>query len=747
MIYLIDDKKTRQERNFGWTEEKFAKYKDIIKPLYNIEDIEIIGEKLYDKNNIILYHESFLDKTDSKERAIDQRNKIKDLALKGESIITIFFSGSINSRSIEGDFSTMPVDKIYNNLENYIKKYNSGLHDAKYLVYGQNPELENELITKREIAIKAIEISTSTIQIDNNLVLETTDKKILLPKLENSTIKPLFKVETDEDISSFISKNLNELKYENIFIPLFCGKTLSDYNGLRIATHIRCSDSLNQLSRIIIYGFVDLYYLLENDYFNILRTNSVEYLPLNRDAIEKLNSIEVNPITKEELRNDILKLNIPIPENYTGNHSIANEWAIYRWAKLTSNSFENLGGLFSKVENSLYFKYLRTIHLLNIDKGNIIEPIDAKDKQILLIDDQAKDGWEEVLKSFFKDSIFKVATNYEDGLNLAKDLKWDLILLDLRLDPANEDIDGELINPEDFSGAKLLREIKEFNPGLQLIMLTASNKSWNLKKLLELGVNGYYVKESPEFNYTIEHTIENIKNFKRDVEKCFEMGFLKDIFLKLENLESSKFIDCQDNSFKDIVFNYLSTSKDLLLSSSKNKEFINKAYLQIFFIIEEFIKLDNIFKENDFKELGKEWYVIIDDVEILVRKSKKIDNGYKIESAIQMNSKYELKKHNYILKKDPRLDVNYKVSSLLIFRFGNPNSSVKKWTNIYTKRNADGVAHSKPDEVVSSFDFILLLDFIDYLFNTPIDLINKEKGLTQTSLKERTKELLDKFKK
>ena len=32
MIYLIDDKKTRQ-KDFGWTEEKFAQYSSYITPI------------------------------------------------------------------------------------------------------------------------------------------------------------------------------------------------------------------------------------------------------------------------------------------------------------------------------------------------------------------------------------------------------------------------------------------------------------------------------------------------------------------------------------------------------------------------------------------------------------------------------------------------------------------------------------------------------------------------------------------
>lgn len=67
MIYLIDDKKNRQEE-FGWVKAYFDKYKNIIQPLYNIEDVSNIGEKLYEEENIILYHESFLDFTEKKRK-------------------------------------------------------------------------------------------------------------------------------------------------------------------------------------------------------------------------------------------------------------------------------------------------------------------------------------------------------------------------------------------------------------------------------------------------------------------------------------------------------------------------------------------------------------------------------------------------------------------------------------------------------------------------------------------------------
>ncbi|MBK9023810.1 MAG: hypothetical protein IPL69_07515 [Saprospiraceae bacterium] len=45
MIYLIDDKKARQN-DFGWTEEKFTKLASYLRPLYTIEDVMQFAENL-----------------------------------------------------------------------------------------------------------------------------------------------------------------------------------------------------------------------------------------------------------------------------------------------------------------------------------------------------------------------------------------------------------------------------------------------------------------------------------------------------------------------------------------------------------------------------------------------------------------------------------------------------------------------------------------------------------------------------
>ena len=67
-------------------------------------------------------------------------------------------------------------------------------------------------------------------------------------------------------------------------------------------------------------------------------------------------------------------------------------------------------------------------------------------------------------------------------------------------------------------------------------MLTASNKAWNLKALLSPldGASGYFVKESPEYEFSDTFSVANLESFKSDAAKCFDRGYLRsfETFLK-----------------------------------------------------------------------------------------------------------------------------------------------------------------------------------------------------------------------
>jgi len=192
----------------------------------------------------------------------------------------------------------------------------------------------------------------------------------------------------------------------------------------------------------------------------------------------------------------------------------------------------------------------------------------------------------------YKNSETKLFHDFEGFLtecrsHIGKD--WDLVIIDLRLNPEKEDIDNEMISPKNFSGYKLIDEFLNENEGYQIIVSTASNKIWNINAALERGATSFYIKESPEFNYSISETNRQYENFKNDVQNCFDKAYLKDIFersqkckLNLNDLKKKKLLD------KDFV-GALTTFLDLAFESFKLKTgnfSFDSSFLYYFLILE-----------------------------------------------------------------------------------------------------------------------------------------------------------------
>jgi hypothetical protein len=470
MIYLIDDKNLRQ-KDFGWSEEKFAHFSNIIKPLYKIEDIIQIGEDLYIENNIILYHESFLDFTSDKDKALKQREKLTKIAATSPRLSVAFFSGSQGARSLNENIADLPASTLYQNLEFFVQQHSQGSIELKYLLFGENPEIEEELNQKLTQANREIEED----------IIELTGKTLFFHPDEDFIQNAILEAQTEEiysekdfDLAEIVLNLLSEKEYDNIFVPLCFGQTLSDYNGLKLATHIRCTPTKNQLKRIFIYGFVGLDYLLEHEYFNILKTKNIQLVSYSKKAFSIAANTYFDSFKPAELSKEIKKLKLDPPLNYADSHSIANEWAIHQWAKtIGCNETQELKKVFQNVQCNLYFKYLRTIH--PISKQDIISAtklkIECKGKpKVLLIDDEAEKGWYEIF-AFLLGDLNNIYTDYlgvdfkslssDDIIEKSIDKIFtndiDVVILDFRLNPS----DFENRNSEEITSIKLLREIKK----------------------------------------------------------------------------------------------------------------------------------------------------------------------------------------------------------------------------------------------------------------------------------------------
>jgi hypothetical protein len=368
MIYLIDDNQKRQQ-DAGWSDDKFKKYKEFIQPIYRLSEVtDNLRNELFKKENtVILFHESFFENFENKQvnDVNDIRNKLEKLSNTTSNRYYVIFSGSNSERkhNENNTSASIPVHILFNNLEIFIKQFQNGNeYNLKYLLYGTNPDIEPFLLEELNKSNRLF------IEDSLNLTNEVNDYFLFRSKLdvnpfsENHTT--IFNKDSEFGFHKIIDNSLNKIEYKGIFLPLCFGNSLSDFNGLRLATEIRCTNTINECTPIFIYSFIGIEYLLQNEYFNILKTKNVHLINYSKKAFNESTLFTNEPFLKEELQNEMRKLKLDIPGNYFDSHSIANIWGMYRLLELEGIGFKSISSLNIRRNdlNNLYFKYLQIIN-------------------------------------------------------------------------------------------------------------------------------------------------------------------------------------------------------------------------------------------------------------------------------------------------------------------------------------------------------------------------------------------------
>jgi len=666
MVYLIDDKDYRQEHDYHWDSGMFNDFSNTIKPIYNLEELTNYREHIFQNHNTVLYHESFLDNTMSSQTSQQERIKLEEFAKNNPDFNLAIFSGSKFSRNIVANIAHLPVAILYNNLTTFLKKVSLGENNLNYLLFGNSPLIEKSLSEKLNVALlKTGKENPAKIKDKINLVLRPV-KGFIPNAIENADEKILFNKDlSDHKLSDYVDKWLDDDKYDNIFIPLCFGKTLSDYNGLRLATLIRCTDTINQLTNIYIYGFVGIDLLLNHGCFNILKTKNIELVPFQKSAFQKSAQVIKEVLTKEELSYEIQKLKLDMPNDFDDNHAITNEWAIYKWNYSIPNPiFDILENVLETVENRLYFRYLQTLYptseFSSIKKESLKILSRCKGK-VLLIDDNYKKGWFSIFKSLFKNSNDLQLDNLEINFRtLNRDqiveaaynkvicentgsINYDVLILDFRL----HSYDNNELNIDLISGMQILKKLKKFNPGIQVIIFSATNKTWNLQALQNAGADGFIIKESTNNNYETGFTKQSIENMLQSINDCFENSFLKDFYIKYEKLKTQliprknfkKSSQPLPKEFVDEVLKWLEMSFNILISELSEIN-MTSSFIIMFSVLENLsnrvidsenpIKLTNSDKELFFEfEFRKE--------RKRLNKFKQDQMGYYIDTGFALN--------------------------------------------------------------------------------------------------------------
>lgn len=633
MIYLIDDNKIRQVDS-GWDDSKLDKFKDYICPIYKLNDFTPdLKVKLFKgKDNVILFHESFFDNIENrqyKKDVNDIRNSLTDIADDSLNRLYVSFSGSNSERKLDAEkiSGSIPVHILYQNLHVFIEEYrNQKKYNLDYLLYGSNIEIEPQLLKKLNVCKNNYIKEDITFPKEfNNYFFYRSRRDLNTPFKNFSTI---FNTESENGLDKKIKETLKDIEFKGIFVPLCFGQTLSDFNGLRLATHIRCTPSKNQLKKIFIYSFVRLDEIIDCEYFNILKTKNVYFIDYRKkDFLNAFNDIS-EFLKPDELSDEIKKVKLEPPLNYADPHSIANEWAIYQWAKtIGCDKTDELAKVFQNVETNLYFKYLQTINpiseidtILNEDLN--IEPDEEFNNEhedgtkVLLIDDEAEKGWHEIfayllgdLNEIYIDYLgddFKNQSGEEiidRSIQKIKDEDIDVVILDFRLN--FNDFIGS--NPKNISSIRLLEKIKAYNPGIQVIIFSATNKIWNLQTLQNAGADGFIFKDGSE---NILKTINSlIKQISLSLKRAF---WLKPIWIKtkstINHLEKQKKNHILDKDFIGAINTFLELGFEMLLNE-QNKFSYDSSFMYYFLILEavskQLIDEDNPHEVNYTNKYGK----------------------------------------------------------------------------------------------------------------------------------------------
>ena len=108
----------------------------------------------------------------------------------------------------------------------------------------------------------------------------------------------------------------------------------------------------------------------------------------------------------------------------------------------------------------------------------------APKKTILIVDDHplVREGLISILKSAAGYEVVGQAGNARDAIRMVKNLKPDLVLLDLAL--------------PDKSGIELSREIRNISPPTRIMIISMHSKVDYIVKAFQAGATGYMVKES-----------------------------------------------------------------------------------------------------------------------------------------------------------------------------------------------------------------------------------------------------------
>ena len=417
-------------------------------------------------------------------------------------------------------------------------------------------------------------------------------------------------------------KKILDREYEAIYVTL----NLSDIDylsmeGLRVAHHIRLSQKLlNSRTPIVILCQEKIDHLLKLSSLGDILLTSGTFLSSDLTLKEEFSLCK---LSDEQYKKYLTRINIDSPDNYQTHHSIANEWALYRYASAIKKPTSQQGIHFfdelqAKLTNltylkTLHFKYHEALfqrqHFKEKNKENRYDISGIEGKKIALIEDEFAKGWVDFYNCILEESKAQLVPFTEFDKSHDKDTliqnikKWlkvqietdsicDLYIIDLRL---HED-DFYEKNPEELSGFIISEYIKKLNPGIQILISTASDKFRNFEVFIKKGITNFSIKESPETNLNKQETGFLISNLQNLIRESSSKSYLARVYSEILNIElNNRYLVSSDENeikFKNKVFGKFGLLMEIF-------NYLNNPYqitrfnslMTCFNILEEYISL------------------------------------------------------------------------------------------------------------------------------------------------------------
>lgn len=388
----------------------------------------------------------------------------------------------------------------------------------------------------------------------------------------------------------------------------------SESLGIEILKRLRL---LGKFNYCILYSFMTIEQIAKLSPLNsIILSKGVKFIQL---PLEKFMFAEImikNEFAEKENLLPFFRSEIDLPRI---RHEMANVWGAKRinWLLDIKTAIINNNFLYDVLE----FTTPITKHK-ELDK-NVLETFMMSFQndgiKVFYYDDMST-YWQPALEKMFGETnlvCFNPQTTTSESLiDEIRKQKPGCLLLDLRLN--NE---KELKDVLDYSGGKLLIELKEKFSSLPIIIFTASNKAETIRQLLAAGAEYVWSKEGVDDGINDIQTLNNTLNLINVVSKCItkfknenyemildaECKLSKIVIEKFPSeiigLENVKTIIIDTNYLIDsIKGNYLSVFYQFLVNNKKLDEnkrkdvIIHSDVLNEIFIIS---KQDETFVSND----------------------------------------------------------------------------------------------------------------------------------------------------